>query len=103
MKQDIFNNVIDWAASTPTDKTALTYENFKFEYKGKDLADAKLDADEKNPQDITISYSGDANSKPCNNVTASVIVKKANVKVSMNMFTKAYAGVEEDLSKKLSA
>lgn len=100
MKQDIFNNVIDWAASTPTDKTALTYENFKFEYKGKDLADAKLDADEKNPQDITISYSGDANSKPCNNVTASVIVKKANVKVSMNMFTKAYAGVEEDLSKK---
>ncbi len=100
MKQDIFNNVIDWAASTPTDKTALTYENFKFEYKGKDLADAKLNADEKNPQDITISYSGDANSKPCNNVTASVIVKKANVKVSMNMFTKAYAGVEEDLSKK---
>lgn len=99
MKQDIFNNVIDWAASTPTDKTALTYENFKFEYKGKDLADAKLNADEKNPQDITISYSGDANSKPCNNVTASVIVKKANVKVSMNMFTKAYAGVEEDLSK----
>lgn len=100
MKKDIFNNVIDWAASTPTDKTALTYENFKFEYKGKDLADAKLNADEKNPQDITISYSGDANSKPCNNVTASVIVKKANVKVSMNMFTKAYAGVEEDLSKK---
>ena len=99
MKQDIFNNVIDWAASTPTDKTALTYENFKFEYKGKDLADAKLNADEKNPQDITISYSGDANSKPCNNVTASVIVKKANVKVSMNMFTKAYAGVEEDLSR----
>ena len=99
MKKDIFNNVIDWAASTPTDKTALTYANFKFEYKGKDLADAKLDADEKNPQDITISYSGDANSKPCNNVTASVIVKKANVKVSMNMFTKAYAGVEEDLSK----
>lgn len=99
MKKDIFNNVIDWAASTPTDKTALTYENFKFEYKGKDLADAKLNADEKNPQDITISYSGDANSKPCNNVTASVIVKKANVKVSMNMFTKAYAGVEEDLSK----
>lgn len=100
MKKDIFNNVIDWAASTPTDKTALTYENFKFEYKGKDLADAKLDADEKNPQNITISYSGDANSKPCNNVTASVIVKKANVKVSMNMFTKAYAGVEEDLSEK---
>lgn len=99
MKKDIFNNVIDWAASTPTDKTALTYENFKFEYKGKDLADAKLNADEKNPQDITISYSGDANSKPCNNVTASVIVKKANVKVSMNMFTKAYAGVEEDLSR----
>ena len=99
MKKDIFNNVIDWAASTPTDKTALTYKNFKFEYKGKDLADAKLNADEKNPQDITISYSGDANSKPCNNVTASVIVKKANVKVSMNMFTKAYAGVEEDLSR----
>lgn len=100
MKQDIFDNVIDWAASTPTDKTALTYENFKFEYKGKDLADAKLNADEKNPQNITISYSGDANSKPCNNVNASVIVKKANVKVSMNMFTKAYAGVEEDLSEK---
>lgn len=99
MKKDIFNNVIDWAASTPTDKTALTYANFKFEYKGKDLANAKLNADEKNPQNITISYSGDANSKPCNNVTASVIVKKANVKVSMNMFTKAYAGVEEDLSK----
>lgn len=100
MKQDIFDNVIDWAASTPADKTALTYENFKFEYNGKDLADAKLDADEKNPQDITISYSGDANFKPCNNVNASVIVKKANVKVSMNMFTKAYAGVEEDLSEK---
>ena len=99
MKKDIFNNVIDWAASTPTDKTALTYENFKFEYKGKDLADAKLNADEKNPQDITISYSGDATSKPCNNVTASVIVKKANVKVSMNMFTKAYAGDEKGLSK----
>ena len=99
MKKDIFNNVIDWAASTPTDKNALTYANFKFEYKGKDLADAKLNADEKNPQNITISYSGDANSKPCNNVTASVIVKKANVKVSMNVFTKAYAGVEEDLSK----
>ncbi len=99
MKKDIFNNVIDWAASTPTDKTALTYANFKFEYKGKDLADAKLNADEKNPQDITISYSGDANSKPCKDVSASVIVKKADVKVSMNKFSKAYAGDEKGLSK----
>ena len=99
MKQDIFDNVIDWAASTPADKTALTYENFKFEYNGKDLADAKLNADEKNPQDITISYSGDANSKPCKDVSASVIVKKADVKVSMNKFSKAYAGDEKGLSK----
>lgn len=99
MKQDIFDKVIDWAASTPADKTALTYENFKFEYNGKDLADAKLNADEKNPQDITISYSGDANSKPCKDVSASVIVKKADVKVSMNKFSKAYAGDEKGLSK----
>ena len=99
MKQDIFDKVIDWAASTPADKTALTYENFKFEYNGKDLADAKLNADEKNPQDITISYSGDANSKPCKDVSASVIVKKADVKVSMNKFSKAYAGDEEALTK----
>lgn len=99
MKQDIFDNVIDWAASTPTDKTALTYANFKFEYKGKDLANANLNADEKNAQEITISYSGDASSKPCKDVTASVIVKKADVKVSMNKFSKAYAGDEKGLSK----
>ena len=99
MKQDIFDNVIDWAASTPTDKAALTYANFKFEYKGKDLANANLNADEDKAQEITISYSGDANSKPCKDVSASVIVKKADVKVSMNKFSKAYAGDEKGLSK----
>ena len=103
MKQDIFDNVIDWDNSTLPAKDTLTVNDFKFECKSgllwKDIAGDEyplLDAGD--GQTIRISFVGNSEYKPCNDKEATINVAKADVAVSMNKFTKAYAGEEEDLT-----
>lgn len=103
MKQDIFDNVIDWDNSALPAKDTLTVADFEFEVKSvlvwKDIGDGEyplLDAGD--GQTIQISFVGNSEYKPCNDKEATINVAKADVAVSMNKFTKAYAGVEEDLT-----
>ena len=98
-KEAIVANVIDYEKSVlPAGTTAA---DFTVEHKSgllwPDIPDSKLDAGEN--QTIRIKYNGNETYKASNRPEATINVAKATVKVSMNMFTKAYAGVEEDLSK----
>ena len=101
MKQDIFDNLIDWDA-TNIDKSTVSIGDFEFECKPfatwKDI-DGKeypnLDAGDK--RDIRISFVGNSDFKP-GEFDFTIKVAKAHVDVSMNAFTKAYAGNEDDLT-----
>lgn len=101
MKQDIFDNLIDWDA-TNIDKSTVSIGDFEFECKSfatwKDI-DGKeypnLDAGDK--RDIRISFVGNSDFKP-GEFDFTIKVAKAHVDVSMNAFTKAYAGNEDDLT-----
>lgn len=108
MKQDIFDNVIDWEASDLPAKETLSINDFKFECNisliskipvWKDIAGDEypnLNAGDK--REIRVSFVGNSDFKPCDNKEATIKVAKAHVDVSMNAFTKAYAGNEDDLT-----
>lgn len=108
MKQDIFDNVIDWEASDLPAKETLSINDFKFECNTsliskipvwKDIAGDEypnLNAGDK--REIRVSFVGNSDFKPCDNKEATIKVAKAHVDVSMNAFTKAYAGNEDDLT-----
>ena len=105
MKQDIFDNAIDWEATKLPEgitKDDLTFEcNTSLvpkitvwgdidgkEYPNLDAGDA---------QKIRISFIGNSDFKP-GEFEFTIKVAKAHVDVSMNAFTKAYAGNEDDLT-----
>lgn len=108
MKQDIFDNVIDWEASDLPAKETLSINDFEFECNTsliskipvwKDIAGDEypnLNAGDK--REIRVSFVGNSDFKPCDNKEATIKVAKAHVDVSMNAFTKAYAGNEDDLT-----
>ncbi len=106
MKQDIFDNAIDWEATKLPEgitKDDLTFEcNTSLvpkitvwgdidgkEYPNLDAGDA---------QKIRISFVGNSDFKP-GEFEFTIKVAKAHVDVSMKKFATAYAGVEEALSK----
>lgn len=108
MKQDIFDNVIDWEKSSLPAKETLSIADFEFECNTslisyipvwKDIAGDEypnLNAGDK--REIRVSFVGNSDFKPCDNKEATIKVAKAHVDVSINSFTKAYAGKEEDLT-----
>ena len=105
MKQDIFDNAIDWEATKLPEgitKDDLTFEcNTSLVHKitvwgdidGKEYPN--LDAGD--AQKIRISFVGNSDFKP-GEFEFTIKVAKAHVDVSMNAFTKAYAGNEDDLT-----
>lgn len=108
MKQDIFDNAIDWEKSSLPAKETLSIADFEFECNTsliskipvwKDIAGDEypnLNAGDK--REIRVSFVGNFDFKPCDNKEATIKVAKAHVDVSMNAFTKAYAGNEDDLT-----
>lgn len=102
MKQQIFDNVIDWDSENTKlpAKGTLTIADFKFEIGSKDIADKdgypNLDAG--NGQTIKISFVGNSEFKPCNDVKATIDVAKADVKVTMKSFSTAHAGNADELT-----
>lgn len=102
MKQQIFDNVIDWDSENTKlpAKGTLSIADFKFEIGLKDIADKdgypNLDAG--NGQTIKISFVGNSEFKPCNDVEATIDVAKADVKVTMKSFSTAHAGNESELT-----
>lgn len=108
MKQAILDNVIDWEASDLPAKETLSIADFEFECNTsliskipvwKDIAGDEypnLNAGDK--REIRVSFVGNSDFKPCDNKKATIKVAKAHVDVSMNAFTKAYAGNEDDLT-----
>lgn len=112
MKQDLFDNVIDWENSTLPDKATMSVDDFTFEYYATDLVDEEnnisgathawspiegkkvlmltypqMGAGE---QQVRISYGGNAEYRPAENVEGTVTVKKATVKVTVHS-TSIYA------------
>lgn len=102
MKQQIFDNVIDWDSENTKlpAKGTLTIADFKFEIGSKDIADKdgypNLDAG--NGQTIKISFVGNSEFKPCNDVKATIDVAKADVKVTMKSFSTEHAGNADELT-----
>lgn len=108
MKQAILDNVIDWEASDLPAKETLSIADFEFKCNTsliskipvwKDIAGDEypnLNAGDK--RKIRVSFVGNSDFKPCDNKEATIKVAKAHVDVSMNAFTKAYAGNEDDLT-----
>ena len=102
MKQQIFDNVIDWDSENTKlpAKDTLSIADFKFEIGLKDIADKdgypNLDAG--NGQTIKISFVGNSEFKPCNDVEATIDVAKADVKVTMKSFSTAHAGNADELT-----
>lgn len=103
MKQQIFDNVIDWDSENTKlpAKDTLSIADFKFEIGLKDIADKdgypNLDAG--NGQTIKISFVGNSEFKPCNDVEATIDVAKADVKVTMKSFSTAHAGNDSELTR----
>ena len=102
MKQQIFDNVIDWDSENTKlpAKDTLSIDDFKFEIGLKDIAGdndyPNLDAG--NGQAIKISFVGNSEFKPCNDVKATIDVAKADVKVTMKSFSTAHAGNADELT-----
>lgn len=107
MKQDIFDNAIDWEKSSLPTKETLSIADFEFECNTsliskipvwKDIAGDEypnLNAGDK--REIRVSFVGNSDFKP-GEFDFTIKVAKAHVDVSMNAFTKAYAGNEDDLT-----
>lgn len=107
MKQDIFDNAIDWEKSSLPAKETLSIADFEFECNTsliskipvwKDIAGDEypnLNAGDK--REIRVSFVGNSDFKP-GEFEFTIKVAKAHVDVSMNAFTKAYAGNEDDLT-----
>lgn len=102
MKQQIFDNVIDWDSENTKlpAKDTLSIADFKFKIGSKDIADKdgypNLDAG--NGQTIKISFVGNSEFKPCNDVKATIDVAKADIKVTMKSFSTAHAGNADELT-----
>ena len=130
MKQQIFDNAIDWANSALPAKETLKVSDFTFDYKalptvinnlgldtdldalkgfapieggnGSDLINKlfsypQMGADEENYQVIRVKFNGADDYKASKEVTGDLMVKKADVKVSINEPLKImYAGEKID-------
>lgn len=106
MKQDILDNVIDWDASTLPARDTLSVDDFTFTYYGTNILDeennisggiqnwAPVEGGKVNlltypqmgagEQQVRITYKGNAEYRPANDVEGTVTVKKATVKVSVH-------------------
>ncbi len=130
MKQQIFDNAIDWANSALPAKETLKVSDFTFDYKalptvinnlgldtdldalkgfapieggnGSDLLNMafsypQMGADEENYQVIRVKFNGADDYKASKEVTGDLMVKKADVKVTINEPLKImYAGEKID-------
>lgn len=130
MKQQIFDNAIDWANSALPAKETLKVSDFTFDYKalptvidnlgldtdldalkgfapieggnGSDLINKlfsypQMGADEQNYQVIRVKFNGADDYKASKEVTGDLMVKKADVKVTINEPLKImYAGEKID-------
>lgn len=130
MKQQIFDNAIDWAKSALPAKETLKVSDFTFDYKalptvidnlgldtnldklkgfapieggnGSDLINKlfsypQMGADEENYQVIRVKFNGADDYKASKEVTGDLMVKKADVKVTINEPLKImYAGEKID-------
>ena len=130
MKQDIFDNAIDWEKSSLPTKETLKVSDFTFDYKalptvidnlgldtnldklkgfapieggkGSDflnmtLSYPQMGADEENYQVIRVKFNGADDYKASKEVTGDLMVKKADVKVTINEPLKImYAGEKID-------
>ena len=112
MKQDILDNVIDWDASTLPARDTLSVDDFTFTYYGTNILDEEnnisggiqkwvpVEGGKVNlltypqmgagEQQVHITYKGNAEYRPANDVEGTVTVKKATVKVSVHS-TSIYA------------
>ncbi len=114
MEQAIFENLIDWDASTLPEKGTLSVDDFTFEYYGENvlgeedggisggvkqwapigggkvnlLTYPQMGAGEN--QQVRVSYKGNAEYRPCNNVEGTLTVNKAKVTVKVHT-TSIYA------------
>lgn len=114
MEQAIFDNLIDWDASTLPEKGTLSVADFTFEYYGENvlgeedggisggmkqwapigggkvnlLTYPQMGAGEN--QQVRVSYKGNAEYRPCNNVEGTLTVNKAKVTVKVHT-TSIYA------------
>lgn len=108
MEQAIFDNMIDWEASTLPEKSTLSLEDFTIEYyalrqleggiNGSDYKWVPIEGEDDmighfpkmgaaESQRIRISYRGSAEYRPLENVEGSLTVNKANVKVRVHSAT----------------
>ena len=114
MEQEIFENLIDWDASTLPEKSTLSAADFTFEYYGENVLGEEdggisggvpdwapvaggtvnflnypqMGAGEN--QKVRVSYSGDDEYCPCKNVEGTLTVNKAKVSVKVHS-TSIYA------------
>ena len=119
MLQAIFENLIDWDASTLPEKSTLSVADFTFEYYGENvlgeedggisggahdwapvaggkvnmLTYPQLGAGEN--QKVRVSYSGNGEYRPCKNVEGTLTVNKAKVTVKVHS-TSIYAEEAKD-------
>lgn len=119
MEQEIFENLIDWDASTLPEKSTLSAADFTFEYYGENvlgeedggisggvpdwapvaggtvklLTYPQMGAGEN--QKVRVSYSGNDEYCPCKNVEGTLTVNKAKVSVKVHS-TSIYADEAKD-------
>ena len=119
MEQEIFENLIDWDASTLPEKSTLSVADFTFEYYGENvlgeedggisggvpnwapvaggtvnlLTYPQMGAGEN--QKVRVSYSGNGEYRPCKNVEGTLTVNKAKVSVKVHS-TSIYAEEAKD-------
>ncbi len=119
MEQEIFENLIDWDASTLPEKSTLSAADFTFEYYGENvlgeedggisggvpdwapvaggtvnlLTYPQMGAGEN--QKVRVSYSGNGEYRPCKNVEGTLTVNKAKVSVKVHS-TSIYADEAKD-------
>ena len=119
MLQAIFENLIDWDASTLPEKSTLSAADFTFEYYGENvlgeedggisggvpnwapvaggtvnlLTYPQMGAGEN--QKVRVSYSGNGEYRPCKNVEGTLTVNKAKVSVKVHS-TSIYADEAKD-------
>ena len=119
MLQAIFENLIDWDASTLPEKSTLSVADFTIEYYGKNVLgeeDGGISGDVPNwapvaggtvnfltypqmgageNQKVRVSYSGNGEYRPCKNVEGTLTVNKAKVSVKVHS-TSIYAEEAKD-------